>query len=90
MAGPSGAKVSRALGAPPLQILLRAVLPVAVADVVAAGDAEDGVARLLAPRRPSQVLADHHHQLAFVVHVGGVARESRWGRPGSCSAVIGL
>ena len=34
----------RPLGAPPLQIFLRAVLPCALADVVATGDAEDGVA----------------------------------------------
>ena len=36
----------RPLGAPPLQILLRAVLPLAFADIVTAGDAEDGVRRL--------------------------------------------
>ena len=52
------------LGAPPLQILARTVLPVALADVVAAGDAEDGPAR-----------ADHDDQFALEVYVGGIGRD---------------
>ena len=64
----------RALGAPPLQILLLAVLPGAFADIVAAGDAEDGGAGLRRGR-VAQVLADYHHHLAFRMHVGGVARD---------------
>ena len=51
--GPQGAKVSAALGPPPLQVLLWARLPLALADVVAAGDAEDAPP---APRSTLEVL----------------------------------
>src|SRR5207245_6556164 len=58
----------RAFGPPPLQVLLFAMLPAAVADVVAASDAEDGAPRFLL-RCVLHRLADHHHQLAFGMHV---------------------
>ena len=63
-----------AFGAPPLQVLACAVLPVALADIVAAGDAEDGVAGFVG-RDIARALADDDDEFAFVVHVGGFARE---------------
>src|SRR3984957_10091340 len=65
----------RTLGAPPLQVLARAVLPVALADVVAAGDAEDRGARLLG-RNDRQAFADDDHQFPLEVYVDGVCRNN--------------
>src|ERR1039458_1611305 len=71
--GAEGREGVAALGAPPLHVLGRAVLPVALADVVAAGDAEDGVAGLV-HGCVLRLAADDDDELAFVVHVGGVGR----------------
>src|ERR1039458_5315119 len=62
----------RTFGAPPLEVLLGAALPRAFADIVAAGDAEDGVAGFRLGRI-TQVLAEYHHHLAFRMDVGCVA-----------------
>jgi len=87
MAGPRGANVSAPWRATTAVFLL-AVLPVALADVVAAGDAEDGGARLLG-RNVLHRFSDHHHQLALVMNVGGAVGDDD-GLIGSCSAVTGL
>src|SRR5262249_61072623 len=56
------------LGAPPLQIFLRAALPIAFAHIVAASDAKNGVAGFVG-RRAAYTLPDHQRQFAFVVDV---------------------
>src|SRR5215471_4081325 len=56
------------LGAPPLQIFLRAALPIAFAHIVAASDAKNGVAGFIG-RSAAYTLSDHQRQFAFVVDV---------------------
>jgi len=48
-------------------------LPVAIADIVAAGDAENRPSRLFASRM-ADLLSDHHHQFAFKMGVKRVRR----------------
>src|ERR1039458_5179619 len=62
-----------ALGAPPLQIFAGTVLPVTFADIVAAGDAENGGAGFV-DGSVLHGLADHDDEFTLVVEVGGVAR----------------
>src|SRR5262249_22268810 len=63
----------RPLAPPPLKVLLLAVLPVALADVVSGGHAEHRIARFVAAR-VAQLAADHDDHLPFGMNFGGVAR----------------
>ena len=58
MAGPSGAKVSQPLARHHCRSFFSPCCQFALADVVAAGDAEDGFARL-APVETFDLFADH-------------------------------
>jgi len=68
--GAEGAESIGAFGAPPLEVFLGAVLPVAFADVVAAGSAEDAGAGLIEAEVAAAAGQDDD-EFAFVVEVLG-------------------